>query len=89
MMLLLLDEVAGLQDLYKQDYKQLIKRAISETESKLNKINEALTDDEKTAYYELWDEKMKLYKLVDSFNTISQITLFKNFAAMQDKMIIL
>ena len=85
--LIQLDEIGGLQNLFKQDYKQLVKRTIIETESRLNKINNALDDEEKTAYYDMFEQKMSLYQTIDSLDTETQIKLFTNFCKMKENLI--
>lgn len=85
--LIQLDEIGGLQNLFKQDYKQLVKRTIEETELRLNKINDALDEDEKTAYYDMFEQKMSLYKEVDSLDTQTQIALFRNFCKIKENLI--
>ena len=82
-----LDEIGGLQNLFKQDYKQLVKRTITETESRLNKINNALDEQEKTAYYDMFEQKMSLYQAIDSLDTESQIKLFINFCKIKENML--
>ena len=82
-----LDEIGGLQNLFKQDYKQLVKRTITETESRLNKINNALDEQEKTAYYDMFEQKMSLYQAIDSLDTESKIKLFINFCKIKENML--
>jgi len=85
MMLYCLDEVAKDQDLFKQDYKQLVRRFISETELRLNKIVAAMSDEERTAYFELNQEKTSVYELIDSISTMAQITFYRNQLEMASK----
>lgn len=82
-----LDSVAGMQDLFKQDYKRKVKIVISETESKLHQINSALSEEEKSSYYDLLKEKQAMYKLIEEFNTFEQIALFRNFVSLQSKLL--
>lgn len=79
MLLICLDDVAEEQDLFKHDYKKKVKNLIFETESKLNLINNALTEEEKTAYFELLQKKIELYSFIDKINTQQQIDLFRKF----------
>jgi hypothetical protein len=79
MLLICLDDVAEEQDLFKHDYKKKVKNLIFETESKLNMINNALDEDEKTAYYELLDKIIQLYNFMDNLNCITKLNLFAKF----------
>ncbi|MBP7108882.1 MAG: hypothetical protein KBA90_10020 [Chitinophagaceae bacterium] len=74
-----LDEVAGLQDLFKHDYKQLIKRTVEQTEIRLNKIWDAMDDDEKNSYLELLKRKTAVYSYIDRINTFEAIEEFEEF----------
>lgn len=87
MMLLCLDEVANDQDLFKQDFKQTIKRSIEALESKLGKIYHAMTEQEQSEYGLLLKEKMHAYSMVDNMDTFEQIRLFNNYANLQKKLV--
>jgi len=82
-----LDSIMGLQDLFKQDYKRKVNSLIAETELKLNQITSAMTEDEKSSYFDLLKEKQALYKLIEELNTFEQIALFRNFINLQSKLL--
>ena len=73
-----LDEIGSLQDLFKQDFKQQIKRTTALIEDKLNSILKSMTEDEKTSYFELLERKMGFYRFIDHLNTFNLVTLYEN-----------
>lgn len=80
-----LDDVAEEQDLFKQDYKKKVKNLIFETESKLNAINNNLTEEEKTDYFNLLHKKIEIYSFIDKINTQQQIDIFRIFVEQTQK----
>lgn len=82
-----LDEIGGMQDLFKQDFKQQVKRTIALTEGKLNQIWATMDKEEQDSYMELMKRKTAIYTHIDHLNTFEAITLFENFVKFESKLI--
>ena len=80
-----LDEVGTLQDLFKQDYKRQVKRTIELTEQKMGDIMNAMNDEDKSLFYELFEEKSKIYNHIDKLNTYEKIAMFRNYMKINNK----
>ena len=82
-----LDEVQNFQDLFKQDFKQQVKRTIELSEGKLNQIWATMDKTEQDSYMELMKRKTAIYSHIDHMNTYNAIDLFENYVKFESKMI--
>lgn len=74
----LLDDI-GETELFKQDYKNLLKRVISETEAKMKAIYDSMGDSDKTDWFKTMESITSVYNIVDSVDVAEQAVMMNMF----------
>ena len=74
-----MDKITEIPELFKQDYKSLVKRMIAETEVKLKIIHDVMSDEDKTAWFETMRSISQIYDCIDGLDTVEQAVKMKEF----------
>lgn len=74
-----MDKLTEIPELFKQDYKSLVKRMIAETEVKLKIIYDVMSDEDKTAWFETMRSISQIYDVIDGLDTVEQAVKMKEF----------
>jgi hypothetical protein len=80
-----MDSIAELTDIFKQDYKLLVKRMIAETEVRLKIVYDTLSDEDKTAWFETMKSINDCYSIIDKVDVVEQAVLIKDFLARNNE----
>ena len=74
-----MDKLTEIPELFKQDYKSLVKRMIAETEVKLKIIYDVMSDEDKTAWFETMRSISEIYDCIDGLDTVEQAVKMVEF----------